>query len=163
MLSQTPFLRIGHLAESDQQVLKQNSVPISVRAASEADLGAIARIQAAAPTASQWEPAGYLDYDCRVAGLDDRIAGFLVSRTTGLETEILNLAVAPEFRRRGVARALVSDLLARRSGEFFLEVRESNQAAQRFYESCGFRVLGSRREYYHSPAETAVVMKLHSC
>jgi ribosomal-protein-alanine acetyltransferase len=136
---------------------------VHVRPASEADLGAIARIQAAAPTASQWEPAGYLAYECCVAVVEDEVVGFVVSRTVFGETEILNVAVAAEFRRRGLGRALMADLLGRRSGAFFLEVRESNVPAQRFYNSLGFRVAGNRRGYYHSPPEPAVVMILHSC
>ena len=56
-----------------------------LRAATPDDLNAIARIQAASPTASQWEPQDYLGFDCLVAELPEngRLAGFLVSRATG--------------------------------------------------------------------------------
>ncbi len=129
----------------------------------ESDLPAISAIAAAAPSASDWEPADYLAYAGRVALVDGCVAGFLVSRTVAPETEILNLAVAPEYRRRGVGQALVLDLLSRYPGDFYLEVRESNDSARRFYEQLGFVTAGKRPWYYHSPQESAVVMKLHSC
>jgi len=137
---------------------------IHVRQASESDLEAIGRIQAASPGASQWNPLEYLAHDCRVALLEGRVAGFLAARAIiGPETEILNLAVDPGSRRRGVGRALVADLLRRRAGDFYLEVRESNLVARRFYENLGFRMVYRRAAYYHHPEEAAVVMKLHSC
>jgi ribosomal-protein-alanine acetyltransferase len=136
---------------------------VIVRAATEADLPAIAGIQASAPQASQWSPRDYLAYDCRVAERDGLVLGFLVARATAEpEWEILNLAVAPTFRRQGVGLLLLSGLLARHSGEFFLEVRESNQAARRFYEQLGFKTVAKRLQYYSNPPETAIVMKLYS-
>jgi ribosomal-protein-alanine N-acetyltransferase len=82
---------------------------------------------------------------------------------TGDEREILNLAVAPDFRRRGVARALLDGALDGFHGSVFLEVRESNGIAQEFYKSLGFKEVSKRKEYYDSPPETAIVMKFHSC
>ena len=79
------------------------------------------------------------------------------------EREILNLAVVPDFRWKGVARALLDSTLRAFRGCFFLEVRESNAVAQEFYKSLGFKELSKRRGYYESPPETAIVMKFHSC
>jgi ribosomal-protein-alanine N-acetyltransferase len=79
------------------------------------------------------------------------------------EREILNLAVVPRSRRKGVARALLDSTLRDFHGDVFLEVRESNGVAQEFYKSLGFKVLSRRREYYDLPPETAIVMKFHSC
>jgi ribosomal-protein-alanine N-acetyltransferase len=128
------------------------------------DLAQVAVIQAASPEAAQWNAADYLQYDFRVWVRGIRVAGFLVSRTlTEGETELLNLAVAPEFRRRGVARKLVESLLAESSGVVYLEVRESNRIARKFYNHMGFQEVSSRSGYYQAPPEAAIVMKFHSC
>jgi len=137
---------------------------VVIRAASEPDLPAIGDIQSAAPEASQWNPCDYLTYECRVAEDGGAVVGFIVARSVaGREWEILNLAVAPRVRRQGIGRQLLGDTLARHPGEFFLEVRESNIPALRFYEYAGFRVITKRLQYYCNPVETAIVMKLFSC
>jgi len=69
----------------------------------------------------------------------------------------------PEFRRRGVARGLLEGALRTLKGDFFLEVRASNNTAQEFYKSLGFQEVSQRKGYYASPPETAIVMKFHSC
>jgi len=136
---------------------------MKIRAATVDDLGAIAAIQAASPEASQWDPAGYLAYDCLVAINDDHIAGFLVSRETAPgEREILNIAVELSERRRGVALRLIAAELERPHGQWFLEVRQSNMAALNLYKACGFQEIGSRHSYYHDPPESGIVMKLIS-
>jgi [ribosomal protein S18]-alanine N-acetyltransferase len=138
-----------------------------IRRAGEADLGDIAAIQQASPEASQWAVADYLYYDSLVAQAGGRIGGFLVSRALAPgESEILNLAVQPDYRRQGVARALMRHYLAHDPGVVFLEVRKSNTAAIEFYNSMGFKEFAARRGYYESPAgsfETAIVMRLHPC
>jgi ribosomal-protein-alanine N-acetyltransferase len=128
------------------------------------DLAEIAEIQAVSPETAQWDVAAYLQYDLRVAICQDRVAGFLVARRVAEdESEVLNLAVAPQFRRRGVARKLVNSLLADARGAVFLEVRESNSTAQTLYKSLNFQYVGTRPAYYDSPTEAAIVMKFHSC
>jgi [ribosomal protein S18]-alanine N-acetyltransferase len=135
-----------------------------IRAGTAEDLTAIAAIQASSPQAAHWAPAAYLSQDLLVAVCDGSVAGFVVARTlTDGEHEILNLAVAPEFRRRRVASALLASLLKRLRGVIFLEVRESNRAAQSLYNSLGFQIVTKRPQYYESPPEAAVVMKFHSC
>jgi len=141
---------------------------IEIRRGSRDDLDAIARIQASCPDAAQWAPADYLDHDLRVALLDNRVAGFLVTRLLGTldgnsECEILNLAVAAQARRRGIARRLIGDFLTGFSGSVFLEVRESNNDARSLYNSMKFMEIDRRPEYYLSPTEAAIVMKFHSC
>jgi ribosomal-protein-alanine N-acetyltransferase len=136
---------------------------MKIRAATSDDLAAIATIQAASPEASQWDPAGYLDYDCLVAVENDHVAGFIVSRqTTPGEREILNVAVALSERRRSIARRLIAAELERVRGQWFLEVRESNIAALNLYKACGFQEAGRRNSYYHNPTESGIVMKLNS-
>jgi len=128
------------------------------------DLEAVESIQHLCPEAAQWNPRDYLEHDFRVATLDGVIAGFLVVRRVAPEErEILNLAVAPAHRRKGIAGRLLASALQSRGDTFFLEVRESNRTAQEFYKSLGFQILGKRHEYYHSPLESAIVMKFHSC
>lgn len=77
-----------------------------------------------------------------------------------------NLAVTPEERRRGVATALLDDLLsvsqARGVGNLTLEVRATNDAAQALYRARGFRMVGVRRGYYRDTGEDAMVMEWRS-
>lgn len=128
------------------------------RAGTAADLQRVAAIQSASPEASQWPVNDYLQYAFQVAERDGAVAGFSVHRATDVgEWELLNIAVAPEFRRRGVARELLAALPA---GRIFIEVRASNAAARTLYETSGFRSIGVRRRYYHSPVEDGIVMEL---
>ena len=124
----------------------------------------VANIQAASPEAPHWNVADYLQYDFLVAVRESRVAGFLVSRRLAEgECEILNLAVAPDFRRQGIARDLCRKVLEGFRGAVYLEVRESNQAARDLYESLGFKELDRRYRYYYNPPEDAIVLKFHSC
>lgn len=92
------------------------------------------------------------------------IAGYLIGRELAGTGEVLNLAVSPDFRRRGVARALLRAGLAllrkHRVEEVFLEVRESNRSAQALYLSSGFKPVGQRAAYYRNPQEDALVLWL---
>lgn len=92
------------------------------------------------------------------------IAGYLIGREVAGTGEVLNLAVSPDFRRRGVARALLraglTFLRRRRVEEVYLEVRESNRSAQALYLSSGFRPVGQRAAYYRNPKEDALVLWL---
>ena len=136
----------------------------AIRRGRAGDLDAVAAIQEAMPSAARWNVADYLEHDFQVAVEENRIVGFVVARTVAAgEREILNLAVVPDFRRKGVARALLDSTLRAFRGDVFLEVRESNGVAQEFYKSLGFKELSKRRGYYESPPETAIVMKFHSC
>ena len=128
------------------------------------DLEAVARIQEASPEAARWDPSDYLAYDLLVAVCQDRVTGFVVARRVAVgESEILNLAVDPVWRRRGVARRLVDEIRWQYPGTQFLEVRESNSGARKFYKSMGFQEVIVRPRYYEDPLESAIVMKFHSC
>ncbi len=93
-----------------------------------------------------------------------QIAGYIVYWNVQDEMHILNLAVAPEFRRRSIARKLVLSAIKRahRKGarRAFLEVRASNAPAQKLYSSLGFSGSFIRRAYYDAPVEDAVIMTL---
>lgn len=140
-----------------------NPEAVAVRQATGEDLGAIAEIQELSPEAAHWNPADYLEYDCVVAVRENRVVGFAAARRVAEgENELLNLAVHPDFRRRGAGRRLVEEIIFRYRGEVWLEVRESNAAARKFYKKQGFCDAGSRPEYYQDSGEGAIVMNFHS-
>jgi ribosomal-protein-alanine N-acetyltransferase len=98
-----------------------------------------------------------------VVRLGRQLAGYLCLWEIGHEIHITNLAVRPDLRRRGVARALLGHVMegARRDGVelVFLEVRPTNLEALALYESFGFRVIGRRKGYYFDTGEDALVME----
>src|SRR5918992_1881712 len=99
---------------------------------------------------------------CLAATLDDRLIGYLVcSRYTDV-WHLMNVAVAPERRREGIATELMEHLFERAGAgaRFTLEVRTSNRAAIQMYERFGFRPAGHRRRYYHDNGEDRLVMWL---
>jgi ribosomal-protein-alanine N-acetyltransferase len=135
-----------------------------VRPGKPSDLAVIAAIQAASPEASQWKVTEDSPGEVRVAVAAGAVAGFLVGRRLGeAESEILNLAVAPPFRRKGVAATLVRAWIETVPGDVFLEVRESNAAARALYQSLHFVEVARREAYYSTPPEAAIVLKFHSC
>jgi ribosomal protein S18 acetylase RimI-like enzyme len=137
---------------------------IVIRPGGPADLAAVAAIQAASPLASQWKVEEYLGRPFFVATVDEEVAGFLIGqRLAEGESEILNVAVGPKFRRTGVGRRLVEAWLHHAPGDVYLEVRESNHEARKFYEVLGFEAVGVRPSYYEAPIEPAIVLKFHSC
>jgi ribosomal-protein-alanine N-acetyltransferase len=139
--------------------------PLRLRPAEPADLAAVARILAASPGASQWAATDCLSFDCTIAvwRADSCVVGFLLSREiTQGEHELLNLAVDPYARRKGVALRLLESELEHREGSWFLEVRESNGPAIALYGSAGFRRVGVRKNYYNDPLEEGIVMSFLS-
>jgi ribosomal-protein-alanine acetyltransferase len=92
------------------------------------------------------------------------ITGIVIGRRVAEEAEVLNLAVRQENRGKGEGRALLERLLEEYKGagvsRVFLEVRESNEGAIGFYERWEFRVIGTRKDYYQGPVESALVMEL---
>jgi ribosomal-protein-alanine N-acetyltransferase len=85
-------------------------------------------------------------------GLIDPTGGFALARAAGGEAELLMLAVHPERRREGRARALLAAIegAARGAGAMamFLEVHEANLAARSLYDAAGYREVGVRSRYY---------------
>lgn len=99
---------------------------------------------------------------CLAADAGDGIAGYLVCSRYADVWHLMNVAVAPERRREGIAEGMVQTMLdtAGRDGRFTLEVRVSNHAAIAMYERIGFRRAGRRRRYYHDNGEDAMIMWL---
>ena len=93
---------------------------------------------------------------------EGKLAAYAGAQVLFDEAEILNIAVAPEYRRRGLARALMTALdrafVQRGVSRAYLEVRRSNLPAHTLYLSLGYREIGVRRNYYTSPVEDAIVM-----
>lgn len=100
----------------------------------------------------------------KVAVVDDEIAGYLCAEYVLDEGHVLDLAIHPDYRRRGIATALVEhtleELKERACRFLYLEVRASNYLAKRLYQGFGFRIVGTRKRYYVSPIEDAVIMML---
>lgn len=94
-------------------------------------------------------------------GADGTLLGYAVLYTVLDEGNLDNIAVAPEFRRQGVADALLSTLtgFAREHlARLFLEVRASNAPALTLYRKYGFAEVGRRKNYYKNPREDAILM-----
>jgi ribosomal-protein-alanine N-acetyltransferase len=96
---------------------------------------------------------------------DKKIIGYILFWKIKDEILINNIAVHGDFRRRGVAEAMMQDVLAiaHREGVVFasLEVRSSNKPARTFYEKLGFRLIGIRKDYYSNPKEDALALGLN--
>ena len=142
---------------------------IRIRAAQPKDAAQLVTIEQESFSHPNWKAPEFFKHHTIVAEVAGQIAGFLVSRqcfagdaSSPPEREILNLAVLPMFRRLGIGSALLSEEL-QKVADFFLEVRESNLAAQALYRRFGFREVGRRRAYYQFPTETAIVMKMKKC
>ncbi len=140
----------------------------TIRPLAAEDLDAVLRIQQQCPEIVRWSRRAYQrvfrgEYAGWVAA-GEVVCGFVVLRQAAAEAEILNLAVAPDARRRGTGTRLLAAALeaARAAGarSVSLEVRASNRPAIAFYERHGFRPTGRRRKYYTDPREDAL---LYSC
>src|SRR5437868_7395626 len=100
---------------------------------------------------------------CLVVREDGCIVGYLCMWEIADEVHVTNIAIHPAYRRRGIARELLSGLVADARGRdvrmIVLEVRPSNHQAIALYESFNFRVTGRRRGYYYDTGEDALVME----
>ena len=101
------------------------------------------------------------------ATADGMLVGFGGYSIAADQADVIDVAVAPNFRRRGIARALVQAVLAAAQSEgaesIFLEVRASNAPALSLYTALGFTVCGVRKNYYKNPREDAVLMTCDLC
>ncbi len=93
---------------------------------------------------------------------DSRIAGYLFFRVIADEMQILRIAVAPDWRRQGIARQILGmglqKALEAGAGVCFLEVRASNIPAMSLYSRMGFRCIGQRPGYYPETGEDALIL-----
>ena len=97
-----------------------------------------------------------------IAEEDGAVCGYVGSQTVLGETDMMNIAVHPDCRRKGVAAALITELICRLKGQgshiLRLEVRESNAPAIALYKAMGFTQLGLRKNYYRNPKENALIL-----
>ncbi|MBE6876491.1 MAG: ribosomal-protein-alanine N-acetyltransferase [Ruminococcus sp.] len=106
------------------------------------------------------KPSGFV-----LVALDENqnVVSFLTASCILDTADLTNIAVAPEYRRQGIAGMLLKELCARIGKvSLFLEVRESNLPAREFYQKHGFEQVGIRKNFYQHPDENAILMKLES-
>ncbi|PYX49433.1 MAG: ribosomal-protein-alanine N-acetyltransferase [Acidobacteria bacterium] len=145
---------------------------MNIRRATLADIPSMMHLDRHSPAAAHWTQEQYRqafqhegpDRLLLVAESSSGILGFLVALHLAPEWELENIVVAPTSRREGIGKRLLNTLLAAanetNSSAVFLEVRDSNAAAQTFYEEAGFNHTGRRKSYYTDPAEDAVLYRL---
>lgn len=161
-------------AEPAPQVTR-TGLRLRFRRLTEADVAAVMALEGAVQS-HPWRRSSYDDclqgrHHCWLAEVEgtaappDRLAGFVVASWAVGEAELLNLAVAPNWQRRGVGQCLLTLLrseLGGRARTLFLEVRLSNESAVAFYQSEQFFEVGHRPNYYPSKKgrEDALIMAL---
>ena len=93
---------------------------------------------------------------------DEEICGHCILYRVCDEAEITSFSVDKALRGQGIGTEFLSELLRYLNDDgakiAYLEVRESNLAAQRLYEKCGFAVIGRRKRFYEKPVEDALAM-----
>ncbi len=93
---------------------------------------------------------------------EDKLVGYCGFLQSFDEADIMNVAVAPDYRNRGVGRRMLQELMQRGGGRgilrYTLEVRQSNAAAIHLYEKLGFVSVGIRKNFYEKPVESAMIM-----
>lgn len=98
-----------------------------------------------------------------VAAEEEQVVGYIGSQSTIDETDVMNIAVHPQWRRRGIGESLINSLIGelkkRGSHALMLEVRASNEPAIGLYEKLGFAQVGCRKNYYRNPKEDALILR----
>lgn len=145
---------------------------MTLRLATAADIPALRKVAIQAATAAHWGPETYASIFSRsgpsrlvlLAEESGEPVGFVVVLAAGSEWEIENVAVVESARRRGLGTRLLREVLRRAQAAgtecLFLEVRESNRGARKFYEKLFFVESGRRRGYYSDPPEDAILYQL---
>ena len=145
--------------------------PVRIRRMTLDDLPAVMELERATFPADAWTEGmmrGELADQPRtrhyvVAMIGDEIVGYAGLAAAGDQADVQTIAVRAEHRRRGIGRALLTELLdeaARRGAErVFLEVRADNPPAQTMYERFGFERIGVRRGYYDDGTDAYTMMK----
>ena len=92
-----------------------------------------------------------------------KLVGYVGSQSVMDEADMMNIAVLPQYRRQGVAKALIEELIKKLSENqvksLSLEVRASNDSAIALYEKMGFCLAGRRPGYYRNPREDALILR----
>ncbi len=143
----------------------------SIRSATVADVPAVAAAERRC-FSDPWSAesiAALFDHESLVALVGERlggpptVVGYLFARVIADEAEVVNIAVVPENRGRGLGGQLLDSCLEalahRPVASVFLEVRESNEPARMLYYGRGFRPVGLRPSYYRKPVENALILR----
>ena len=147
---------------------RAQSTDVTIRPAHESDLDDVAAIERTV-FADPWSRRSFVDLvEARqvlflVASDANAVVGYAVVLISGVESELANLAVSRIVQRHGLGRRLLAEAVdqvkARGCKEMYLEVRASNEAALKLYETSGFKAVGRRARYYARPVEDAIVMR----
>ena len=142
-----------------------------IRRMTPADLPAVAELDQLS-FSQPWPPQSFateLDNKnarCWVAEVDGRVVGMVVGWMLVDEMHIATIATHPDYRRQGIGSKLLLHTLLKAMDEgaqsSFLEVRESNAAAQDMYLKFGYEKMGRRKRYYRDNDEDAILMYLKS-
>jgi ribosomal-protein-alanine N-acetyltransferase len=142
-----------------------NPQPVTIRSLGYSDLPQVIAIERRAfPT--PWSLAMFVLELSKPSGIclaaieERRIVGYLICSRYADVWHLMNIAIDPPARRRGIATALLEEMIARAGSDasYTLEVRPSNVHAIALYERFGFRSAGTRRRYYQDTGEDALIM-----
>ncbi|MEI6207556.1 MAG: ribosomal protein S18-alanine N-acetyltransferase [Desulfuromonadales bacterium] len=150
------------------------SIPlnINIRPMTETDLDQVVAIEAVSSPAAWHREHFAAELEARhsfphVAEADDRIVGYVCLMSLFEEAQILDIAVDPQLRGRGIAKLLmkqaISVALENDAEVLSLEVRASNNAAIALYEQCGFVRTGLRQKYYEGSEDAILMEKKWRC
>ncbi len=118
--------------------------------------------------ADGWSADSFISEAARESGIvlyaaeNMQIAGLICGCFGADQSDITSIAVAPEYRRQGIANDLINEfisLLPNMTESIFLEVRESNSAAIALYKKSGFEQVSIRKRFYSAPDENALIMR----
>lgn len=148
-------------------MLIQWSDGVIIRAASQEDADQIDTIESLSP--SPWSRSqinAELDYAQGIQLVAHRqnggIIGWCCARLIPPEAELLKVATASAYKRKGVATLLLEDLFSQCSSrgcsKIYLEVRQHNKTALNLYDKLGFTVQALRKNYYHNPHDNGVIL-----
>ena len=141
---------------------------VFVRCANESDVSAITEIERACFSDPWSEEAFYAQLNTSggffVLCDGEQVVGYAVMGMASPEAELYNIAVVQEYRGKGLSDELFKHTLEavaeKGVNTVFLEVRQSNLRARRFYERLGFVDIGRRKRYYSQPTEDAILMRM---
>lgn len=142
---------------------------VHIREMHEEDVPDIAQVERMCFSMPWSETSFYSELYCRysitrVAEVNNSIVGYICLRCIADEGQLLDLAVHKDYRKQGIATLLLKDAVEEvksSGGRFlFLEVRVSNHESRKLYEKFGFRLSGTRKNYYINPVEDANLMML---
>ncbi len=152
---------------AEPQAIGKEAEPLAIRRLAYADLPGVLSIERRV-FVTPWSMAMFVLELSKASGIclaafsGESLRGYLVCSRYAELWHLMNVAVDPEVRRRGVATRLIQHLLSEIDGsdKIMLEVRGSNEGAIEMYRGFGFDDVGHRRRYYQDNGEDALVMEL---